>query len=71
MNRSKGFIVFGPKDDNVQAKMPSYQAGHPRSSGIYALHPFNGANQVSPLEESTKILCFALVLRLEKLDLAT
>ena len=54
MNKSKGFIVFRPKDDDVQANKPFYQAGHILSSGIYALHPLNRTNQVPPLVYCTE-----------------
>ena len=50
MNRGKGFIVFGPIDDDVQAKYALLSSRH-ISSDIYALHPLNGTNQVSPLPE--------------------
>ena len=36
MNRSKGFIVFGAKDDDLQVQY-ALLAGHAPSSGIYAL----------------------------------
>ena len=45
----QGFIVFGPKNDDVQANYALLSSRPRPFVKDYALHPSNGINHVTPL----------------------